>query len=87
MRIGINFSIAISRQSANLAEIRAPGYHHLVGGRQSERNAWLAEFDNEDDWEELIRAPRSQSGAEEIACADQTSAERERSLPFLLSSC
>ena len=41
----------------NLAEIRARGHHYLVASRQPERNAWLAEFDNEDDWEEVIRTP------------------------------
>ena len=41
----------------NLAEIRAQGYHYLVASRQAERHAWLAEFDNEDDWEEVIRTP------------------------------
>jgi transposase len=41
----------------NLAEIRAQGYHYLVATRQAERNAWLAEFDNADDWEEVIRTP------------------------------
>lgn len=41
----------------NLAEIRAHGHHYLVASRQPERNAWLAEFDNEDDWEEVIRTP------------------------------
>jgi len=28
-----------------------------VASRQAERHAWLAEFDNEDDWEEVIRTP------------------------------
>ena len=41
----------------NLAEIRAHGHHYLVASRQPERNAWLAEFDNEDDWEEVLRTP------------------------------
>jgi transposase len=41
----------------NLQEIRAQGYHYLVASRQPERNAWLAEFDHEDDWEEVIRTP------------------------------
>jgi transposase len=41
----------------NLAEIRARGYHYLVAGRQPERNAWREEFEQEDGWEEVIRAP------------------------------
>ena len=38
-------------------QIRARGYHYLVAGRQPERNAWLEEFEQEDGWEEVIRAP------------------------------
>jgi len=41
----------------NLAEIRARGYHYLVAGRQPERNQWLAEFEREDGWEEVVREP------------------------------
>jgi transposase len=41
----------------DLAAIRAHGYHHLVAARQPERNAWLAEFEQSDDWEEVIRVP------------------------------
>jgi transposase len=41
----------------NLAEIRTRGYHYLVAGRQPERNAWLAEFEQEEGWEEILRQP------------------------------
>ncbi len=41
----------------DLAAIRAHGYHYLVAGRQPERNQWLAEFENGDGWEEVIRTP------------------------------
>jgi transposase len=41
----------------NLKQIRDRGYHYLVASRQSERNAWLAEFEQEDNWEEVIRVP------------------------------
>ena len=41
----------------NLAEIRAHGHHYLVASRQPERNSWLAEFENGDDWEEVMRTP------------------------------
>jgi transposase len=41
----------------NLKQIRDHGYHYLVAGRQSERNAWLAEFEQEEGWEEAIRTP------------------------------
>ena len=33
------------------------GYHYLVAGRQPERNAWLAEFEQEEGWEEILREP------------------------------
>jgi transposase len=41
----------------DLEEIRAHGHHYLVAGRQPERNAWLDEFEQDDDWEEVARAP------------------------------
>jgi transposase len=40
----------------NLAQIRAQGLHYIVAGRQPERDAWLAELE-EDDWEEVVRIP------------------------------
>ena len=39
------------------AAIRNRGYHYLVAGRQPERNAWLAEFESDEAWEEVIRTP------------------------------
>jgi transposase len=41
----------------NLQEIRVRGYHYLVAGRQPERHSWLEEFENDDDWEEVLRTP------------------------------
>jgi transposase len=41
----------------NLEEIRASGHHYLVASRQSERNSWLAEFEYDQDWEEVVRTP------------------------------
>jgi len=41
----------------NLEQICASGHHYLVAGRQSERNAWLAEFEHDEDWEEVLRTP------------------------------
>ncbi len=41
----------------NLAEIRARGYHYLVAARQPERSQWLAEFEEEDGWEEVLCPP------------------------------
>jgi len=41
----------------NLKEIRDHGYHYLVACRQSERNAWLADWEKGDGWEEVLRSP------------------------------
>jgi transposase len=41
----------------NLKQIRAHDLHYIVAGRQPERNEWLDDFENEDDWEEVIRTP------------------------------
>ena len=41
----------------NLEQIRARGHHYLVASRQTERNAWLEEFEDDDGWEEVIRTP------------------------------
>jgi len=41
----------------DLEQIRAHGHHYLVAARQPERNAWLAEFEQNDDGEELVRTP------------------------------
>jgi len=41
----------------NLDQIRGRGHHYIVASRQAERNAWLEEFENDEDWEEVIRAP------------------------------
>jgi transposase len=41
----------------NLEEIRAAGHHYVVASRQPERNSWLAEFEHEEDWEEVVRTP------------------------------
>lgn len=41
----------------NLRQIQASGHHYLVAGRQPERNAWLEEFENDEEWEEVIRQP------------------------------
>jgi transposase len=41
----------------NLQQIRARGHHYIVAARQPERNSWLEEFENDDEWEEVIRQP------------------------------
>lgn len=41
----------------DLTAIRARGFHYLVAGRQPERQAWLGEFEQSADWEEVLRVP------------------------------
>jgi transposase len=41
----------------DLEQIRAHGHHYLVASRQSERHAWLGEFEQGDGWEEVVRTP------------------------------
>jgi transposase len=41
----------------NLDQIRQRGWHYLVAGLQPERNEWLAEFERDDDWEDVVRLP------------------------------
>jgi transposase len=48
----------------NLAQIRARGHHYLVASRQSERQAWLDEIEQEAGWQELIRQPSPRNPAQ-----------------------
>ena len=41
----------------NFAQIKARGHHYLVASRQSERQAWFDEFEEEAGWQELLRQP------------------------------
>jgi len=41
----------------NLDEIRARGLHYVVASRQTEREKWLSEFEQEEGFEEIIRKP------------------------------
>ena len=41
----------------NLEQIRKRKLHYLVAGRQSERNQWLEELENDEGWEEVHRTP------------------------------
>jgi transposase len=45
----------------NLKQIRGRGHHYIVAGRQAERNEWLDDIENEEEWEEVIRiaSPRN----------------------------
>jgi len=42
---------------ANLELIQSRGYHYVVAARQSERDRWLAEFETEEGFIEVARAP------------------------------
>ena len=80
----------------NLGQIRAHGLHYLVAGRQSERNEWLDDFEQEADWEEVIRIPsprnplqkksrveikRRQKGSElYILCLSEGREEKDRAI-------
>ncbi|MBI4455891.1 MAG: IS1634 family transposase [Acidobacteria bacterium] len=39
----------------NLDQIRAHGLHYIVAGRQAERDQWLDELEQQDDWQKVIR--------------------------------
>ncbi len=41
----------------HLDQIRQRGLHYLVAGLQPERNKWLEEFEQDDDWEDVVRMP------------------------------
>jgi transposase len=41
----------------NLRQIKARGYHYIVAARQVERLEYLEEFEDEGEWEEVIRKP------------------------------
>lgn len=41
----------------NIAEIRRRKLHYIVASRQPERNQWLADFEEEDGFEEVVREP------------------------------
>jgi len=48
----------------NLEQIKARGHHYIVAGRQPERNAWLAEFEDEQGWQEVVRTPSPRNPAQ-----------------------
>jgi transposase len=80
----------------DLAAIRARGFHYLVAGRQPERNAWLAEFEQGEDWEEVVRTPsprnpdqeksrvrikrRQQGDAVYLLCLSEGREEKDRAI-------
>ena len=80
----------------NLRQIRAHGMHYIVAGRQPERNEWLDDIENEDDWEEVIRIPsprnpfqkksraqikrRTREGEVFILCISEGREEKDRAI-------
>lgn len=48
----------------NLKQIRACGYHYLVASRQEERGEHLEEFENQEGWQEILRAPSPSNPAQ-----------------------
>jgi transposase len=80
----------------DLAAIRDRGDHYLVAGRQAERVAWLAEFESDDDWEEVLRTPsprnpdqeksrvwikrRQREGEVYILCVSEGRQEKDRAI-------
>jgi transposase len=80
----------------NLKEIGAHGMHYIVAGRQAERNEWLDDIENEEEWEEVIRIPsprnpfqkkspvqvkrRTKEGAVYILCLSEGRQEKDRAI-------
>lgn len=80
----------------DLQQIRAHGMHYIVAGRQAERNEWLDDIENEDDWEEVIRQPsprnpfqkksrvrikrRTKEGEVFILCISEGREEKDRAI-------
>jgi transposase len=51
----------------NLKQIQDRGYHYIVASRQSERNAHLADFEDDGCWEEIVRQPSPRNPAQKRA--------------------
>lgn len=49
---------------ANLRQIRDRGYHYIVACRQTERDAYLTDFEDDEDWEEVVREPSPRNPAQ-----------------------
>jgi transposase len=80
----------------NLKQIGAHGMHYIVAGRQPERNEWLDDIENEEDWEEVIRLPsphnplqkksvvqvkrRTKEGEVYILCISEGREEKDRAI-------
>jgi transposase len=80
----------------NLKQIRGRGHHYIVAGRQPERNEWLDDIENEEEWEEVIRIPsprnpfqkkspvqvkrRTKEGEVYILCISEGREEKDRAI-------
>ena len=80
----------------NLKQIRERGHHYIVAGRQPERNQWLDDIEDENDWEEVIRTPsprnplqkkspvqikrRTKEGEVYILCISEGREEKDRAI-------
>jgi transposase len=45
----------------NLEQIRQRGLHYLVAARQTERNQWLDQLEDDKGWEDVVRTPSPQN--------------------------
>jgi len=61
----------------NLDEVNARHLHYIVAGRQTERNQWLAEFEEEDGWKEIFRTPSPTNPAQEKSRVFVKAAEKD----------
>ena len=50
--------------AANLQRIKTRGHHYLVAARQPERERWLAEFEELEDFEQVLRLPSPRNPAQ-----------------------
>src|SRR5918996_770580 len=80
----------------NLKQIRERGHHYIVAGREPERNEWLDDIENGEDWEEVIRVPsprnplpkkspvqvkrRTKEGEVYILCISEGREEKDRAI-------
>ncbi len=69
----------------NLEQIRAQGLHYIVAGRQGERNAWLAEFE-QDDWEEVLRTPSPRNPGQQKSRVEITRRQKGNEVYILCRS-
>ena len=67
----------------NLAELQSRGLHYVVASRQSERDRWLAAFEDLSGFEELIRVPSPRNRAQKKSKV-QVKLKRTESVSYVL---